>query len=619
LKKIYLHFFRIIIFFLILFAFARLIFFLFNQNLDETFSWSQSITAFIHGMRMDLSVITYCLIPAIILTGLFLFYPSQRIQKIERSYLYFILLIFCIVLPSNILLYHYWNNLLNFRALSYIKDFSEIASSFTYLQFAIIVFSLIAFVAAVLFLFRKFGYRLLQPVTARPLVKIFHWMIMVGLTIIFMRGGIQMLPMNESLVSVSENNFVNQGAVNPGWHLANDIYRAGVFSGNPFETMPEEVAEKSVKKIFSCDADSFPHILTTTQPNIVIIVLESFAADIVGVMNGEKGISPSFDRLAGEGIFFNSIYASGTRTDQGIVSLLNGWPATPYYSIMRSTDKSNHLPSLPLIFKSKGYKTSFYYGGQSNFSNMNVYVLNQKFDVIVDEKSFPDTTARGRWGLHDESVFQLQEEDLSKSKEPFFSTIMTLSNHEPFDVPGPVRFKGKSDPDRFRNSAAYTDAVLGEYFERIKSKPWYKNTLFIIAADHGHSLPLHKNVYYAESHRIPFLLFGEVIKPEFRGAVVTKLGGHHDLAGTLLPQLEMEEVSKFEWSKNLLNPTVKSFAYYQVDQLLGWVDSKHWLAYSYNRKKFISRSYTVSQSHLDSMRLEGQAFVQVLYARYRKF
>ncbi len=568
---------------------------------------------------MDFSVIAYTLIPALLLTGIFLIRPMKWISRIEYYYQHFILFLFCIILPSNILLYHYWGSLINFRALSYLRDFSEISSSFTILQLVIVLSLLIIFIALTFYSFRKYTLRFLQPVMETPILKSIHWLALVFISTILLRGGIQMLPMNESLISVSDNNFVNQTAINPAWHLANDIYRAGLFSGNPFESFPQEIAEEKVKNLFSCHTDSFPDILTTKQPNIVILILESFTADVVEAMGGEKGITPSLNHLIKQGIFFNSIYASGTRTDQGIVSLLNGWPATPYYSIMRSTEKSKNLPSLPVIFLNKGYATSFYYGGESNFSNLNTYCFNQKFETIVDVNKFSDSVPRGRWGVHDGEVLNRQVEELNKSKQPFFSTLMTLSNHEPFDVPGPQRFPGKSDSDRFRNSSAYTDAVLGEYFAKVKSQSWYKNTLFIIASDHGHSLPLHKNVYYPDSHRIPFLFYGEVIKPEFRNAIVIKLGGHQDLAGTLLPQLGMKESIQFEWSKNLLNPTVKHFAYYQIDHLLGWIDTKYWFGYSYNRKKFIARSYNVSISHLDSMRVDGQAFVQVLYDRYRKY
>jgi phosphoglycerol transferase MdoB-like AlkP superfamily enzyme len=382
--------------------------------------------------------------------------------------------------------------------------------------------------------------------------------------------------------------------------------------------MPGEEAALHVGKLFTSVKDSFPHLIVNNRPNIVVIILESFTADIVGAMGGEKDVAPTLDRLIGDGVFFNSIYSSGTRTDQGIVSLLNGWPATPFYSIMRSTDKAEKLPSLPLMFRARGYTTSFYYGGESNFSNMNTYCINQKFQPIIDIRNFDHKIPRGRWGVHDESVFDRQLDELSDDKQPFFSVIMTLSNHEPFDVPGQKRFPGNSDPQRFRNSAAYTDACLAVFFQKAKEKEWYKNTLFIISADHGHSLPEHRNVYYPDCHRIPFLFYGDVIRPEFRGAVVTKLGGHHDLPATLLPQLGMD-ASMFAWSKNLLNPSVIPFAYYQIDQVAGWIDQRYWYGYSYNRKKILSRSYDAPASYIDSIMIYGHAFVQELFQTYKNY
>jgi phosphoglycerol transferase MdoB-like AlkP superfamily enzyme len=218
--------------------------------------------------------------------------------------------------------------------------------------------------------------------------------------------------------------------------------------------------------------------------------------------------------------------------------------------------------------------------------------------------------------VHDEYVLDRQVAELSKSREPFFSVTMTLSNHEPFDVPGVKRINGNSEPDRFRNSAAYTDACLSVFFAKAKMQQWYRNTLFILVADHGHSLPLNRSIYYPESHHIPLLFYGDVIRPEFRGAVVTTLGNHHDIPATLFFQFDKNKAKQFVWSKNLLNPTVRPFAYYQIDHLLGWIDQKYWFGYSYNRKKFVARSYVVPHDHLGKMTIEGQSFEQVLYKNY---
>jgi phosphoglycerol transferase MdoB-like AlkP superfamily enzyme len=568
-------------------------------------------------MRMDLSVIAYFMLPSVLLFAIFIFVPEKSIPKAEKYYLAFVTAIIAIILPANVIVYQYWNNLLNYRALTYLSDPKEVFASFSIIQIivGVIVLALYAFI--VIRLFQK-AYTYFERVYVAWFRKAITIFILAAVSVIMMRGGVQMLPINESLVSFSDNTFINQSAANPAWHLFNDIYRAGIFEGNPFATMPDSLAKKRVQELFECSPDSFPEILTTKNPNVVILILESFTADVVGAMGGEKGISPTIDRLMNEGIMFNSIYSSGGRTDQGIVSLLNGWPATPFYSIMRSTDKAKKLASLPLIFRQNNYNTSFFYGGANNFSNLNVYLSGQKFDLITDIKTFDESIPRGRWGIHDEFVMSHQIDYLDKTKQPFFSVLMTLSNHEPFDVPGPIRFPGNSDPDKFRNSAAYTDACLAGFFKKAQQQPWFKNTLFIISADHGHNLPEHKNVYYADCHRIPFFMYGQVIKPEFRGAIVTKVGGHHDLPGTLLPQLGMK-ADNFLWSKNLLNPTVKQFAYYQIDQVAGWIDTKYWYGYSYNRKKFLARSYDAPDAHLDTMKMYGQAFVQKLFDNYKAY
>ena len=617
-KKVYSHLFRIILFYLLVFLLARLAFFLVNADQNAPFNWTAALPSFLYGMRMDLSVIAYALAFPLALIILFLFTGIKWLIHIEYYFLLFIVLIFCLILPANILLYKYWDSLISFRSLSYLRDFKEIFSSFTAFQSIVAILLLILLILIFNFAFRRWAYRKIEPVSASLASRITGAISMLIILVLMIRGGIQMLPMNESLVSFSENNFINQATINPGWHLANDVYRAGIFSGNPFESMPEVQAKNVVDSLFACKTDSFPEILATKNPNIVILILESFTADIFEALGGEKGITPSLKMIIGEGILFDSLYASGTRTDQGIVSLLNGWPATPYYSIMRSSEKVAKLPSLPLLFLERGYTTSFYYGGKSNFSNLNVYCQRQKFMHMIDENAFDDAVPRGQWGVHDEYTLSRQLNDLSNSVEPFFSVLMTLSNHEPFDVPGPLRIPGDDDPSRFRNAAAYTDAMIGKYFSQAKDQAWFKNTLFILVADHGHGLPQKRNVYYPESHRIPMIFYGNVIKPEFRGAIASKLGGHHDLAATLLPQMGIAS-TEFNWSKNLLNPTSKPFAYYQIDHLVAWIDSNFWFGYSYNRKKFIARSYTVSEDHLEKMKIDGQAFVQLLYEQYRNY
>jgi len=251
---------------------------------------------------------------------------------------------------------------------------------------------------------------------------------------------------------------------------------------------------------------------------------------------------------------------------------------------------------------------------EENFSNMNVYLLNQGFDVIFDEKSFPAGTAHGKWGIYDQYLFAQQEKDLRSTTQPFLSVMMTLSTHEPFDVPGQSRFKGNSEANLFRNAAAYTDSCLGAYLHSVKKEPWYPNTLFIIVADHGHRLPKYRSELQPETRHIPLLFYGEVIKPEFRGMRIATWGSHHDIAKTLLTQLKMP-AEKYSWSKNLLSPGVRNFAYYQIESVVGWIEDRNYVVYLYPDEGLLIDS-AGTKARSDELLLHGQAFVQKLYTEY---
>lgn len=566
---------------------------------------------------MDLSVLSYLLVLPVLLC-LFPF-RNTVFKKISFVYHLIIAVLLTLICIGNILLFHFWGSLINYRALTYLSDPKEIFVSLSTLQLVLVLLTIALLLGLQIFILRKLNNVDLEgQVKNLPAKKGVFLIVMAGLLILGIRGGWQMLPMNESLIYYSKKQFLNQVAINPVWHLAYDVRAAGLTDENPFETMPEKEAEEILKDLYRSNVDSFPKILSVEHPNIVIFILESHTADVVASLGGESGISPVIEQLMTEGVSFSNIYSSGARTDQGIVSVLNGWPATPYHSIMRSAEKSARLPSLPKVFEKKGYATSFYYGGESNFSNLNVYCINQGFDVILEQQDFDKATPSGKWGIYDEHVFNKQLSDLSHVKEPFFSVTMTLSNHEPFDVPGPVRFPGNDEANKFRNSAAYTDACIGEFFRKAKKESWYANTLFVLVADHGHLLPKHRNDLYPNSRHIPMILYGEPIKPEYRGIQITKLGGHQDLPATLLPQLGLD-ASEFHWSKNLMAPAATNFAYFQMEHVLGWIEEKNWLVYSYNRKDLILQSPNPDSTLLKESLHRGQAFIQEIYREYQGY
>lgn len=617
-KKALLPYFKIVLFYAFFFAFSRLIFLLVNIPDNGVVIWKEAQLSFLYGLRMDISMSCYFLLPSLILNILFIFFPNRIFNVINFIVQCAVIIAVCLVVTGNVALYHFWNSIINFRAIMYLADLNEVFNSLSLGQSFIVVFGLLALFIGSIFIFWKFFYQPFEKDNTNAITKYGSWVITAVLVVIGLRGGVQMLPMNESLVYFSKYNFLNQAAVNPMWHLTYDIYTAGISKSNPFEKFTDKSAEQIAGKLLQASYEKFPHVLRTDRPNIVIILLESFTADVVASLGGDKRTNPNLEALIPQGIFFDSIFASGTRTDQGIVSAINGWPATPYHSIMRSSEKSKRLPSLVKTLAIQHYTTSFYYGGERNFSNLDAYCVTQKFRKIVDEQDFDLTLTKSRWGIADEFLFDKHLAELNKSVQPFFSTVMTLSNHEPFDVPGKVRISGNSEADKFRNSAAYTDACLGDYLKKASKQPWYANTLFIIVADHGHRLPMHRLILEPDSRRIPLLFFGEVIKPEYRGMKVHIAGGHHDIPTTLLSQMAIN-TSAYEWSKNLLNPLTPSYSFYQFEETFGLIENKKWVVYSYNTEKVINHSHPLSSSETDSLLLKGQAYMQKLYAQYQKY
>jgi len=280
--------------------------------------------------------------------------------------------------------------------------------------------------------------------------------------------------------------------------------------------------------------------------------------------------------------------------------------------------KSEKLSSLNKILSSDGYSSSFFYGGEIGFANMKSYLAGSHFKTIVDEASFEKNQLSPKWGAHDQFVFEKQLQFLDNETEPFFSVILTLSSHEPFEVPMQTPFIGNDESDKFRKAVYYSDHSLGEYFSAAKKESWYNKTLFILVADHGHRLPRNNDLNRYESKRIPLLFYGNVLKENVRGTTISKTGNQHDIAATLLNQLKID-YSGFPRSKDLLNAGTKEFAYYTNDDVLGWVTPADKFIYIYSSKELQNTGGPSITSPLnDSIVLDAKAYLQTHYADFLK-
>jgi phosphoglycerol transferase MdoB-like AlkP superfamily enzyme len=309
------------------------------------------------------------------------------------------------------------------------------------------------------------------------------------------------------------------------------------------------------------------------------------------------------------------MYGSGFRTEQGLVSIFSGFPAQPNNSIITTPSKAEQLPSLNSDLGKQGYQSSFYYGGEVEFANMKSYLMDSNFGKIIDKDNFDKNQLNSKWGAHDEFVFKKQLDALKNEKQPFLSVVLTLSTHEPFEVPMQTPFTGGEEPERFKKAAYYTDYCLFNYFNEAKKQSWYSNTIFILVADHGHHLPKNRNMNFPEGRRITAMIMGGALADSLRGKTVDKICNQNDIVATLLTQLNLP-TENYKWSKDVFNDDTMEFAYYSNENCLGWVTPQQNIVYSYTSQTVEELQPKIEKKLDKSILIQAKAYLQTLYQQY---
>lgn len=608
---------RFYCFWLLFFVIDRLVFLLHFTDKLKGISFSEISKSFLYGLWMDGSMAAYIsVIPLLVFIICWLF--KLRISvKIPKWYTGVLIVIFSIINGINYNLYREWGSKINYYALHFMitapdEALASSASSPIFSSFLVLVL-----VAGMSFWLssRIIDYRM-PDIKLNVALKAALCLLFIGLNFLAIRGGWQLAPMNESMAYFSNKPIINHASVNTEWSLIHSLVKNRHGRSNPYSYYKPEISQAIIKELYQKTPDSTTHILTTAKPNVVIFILESFTASVVESLGGEKGITPNLEKLIADGLLFPNTYASGDRTEKGVAAVISAFPAQAVQSIMKENSRQEKLPSLAAALHEKGYYTSFYYGGESEFANMKSYVLSHSYQRLIDKHSFEKKDMNSKWGAYDEVVFRKQLADLDHEQQPFFSTLTTLSNHEPFELPGKMQFGSNNVENKFRSTAYYTDSCIAAYMNTAKKQPWYKNTLFILVADHGHRLPLSKyENYHPKRYHIPLIFFGEVIKPEFRGKRVDKIGNQTDIAATLLAQLNIN-ADRFKWSKDLLNPGSKDFSFYNWDNGFGFTTAEQTVSFDNVGKRII---YKQKAAATDSVLRYGKAYMQEVYGEYLSY
>jgi phosphoglycerol transferase MdoB-like AlkP superfamily enzyme len=610
------------IFWLLLFALTRAVFYIYYQGIifQENIPATEIISSFWHALPLDISTASYILVfPFLLLTiqsAVFI----RGIDSVIKVYTFIMIALFVLITVGELGIYEEWKTKLQFKALKYLSNPEEIydsADTGSFILLVVILFTEIIFFS---WLYRKYFFtKVLYPVRSFLFTFLF---LVIGSGVVFfgIRGGLSEIPITQSKSYFSKYNFVNLGSINSGYSLLFSTIENYQFRNeNPFSFYNPDVATERVSKLNSVDSDTTISILKTNRPNIVIILLESWSADLIESLDGKPGITPEFNKLEKNGLLFTKLYASGNRSEQAMTSIFAGFPSTPITAISHSLDKIAKLPSLTKLLIKNGYSTSFLFGGELMYGGISSFISVNGFENIREGKDFSSDLPRGKLGIHDEFMFNEQVKLIDSKEEPFFSVLFTLSTHSPYDQPmeDVISCTNSKNQNGYLNSAYYTDKCLGEYFEEVKTKPWYSNTLFILVADHSHGTYKHWPVHNRNYRRVPMLFYGDVLKDEYKGKTIDRLSSQTDLTSTLLAQLNIRS-DEFPWSKNLFNPSTPDFVFYESTDGVGWVTPNGYFVYSRTIDDFMEIDIAPEQ-YTDSIVTDGKSYLQVLFREFMDY
>ncbi len=595
-----------LVFWYVLFVLARIAFLLYNWDQTSHLSPATALNTIRYGFRLDLSMISYLTVLPGLLITLSGFTDTKWIRKVFSGYELLLALLFSSIVSIDAVLYSYWGFRLDATPLFYMNNLKAMTASVNGWTWAggVILIGLLTFILfkAFLLLFRK---------TLASLEKgrasSFTLFALTILLFIPLRGGVGLSAVTISSAYFSGNQFANHAAINPMWNLAFSLSESKDLE-KKYIYYDDATMEQLVAPLTAREGDVIP-VLRTDHPNILLIIVESLTAKAVGVTGNLKGITPNLDSLSHEGILFDRIFASSDRTDKGIAAVVSGYPSLPGSTPLKYQKLTEKLSFIPRELKKKGYKSSFLYGGTLDFANYRSYLVQAGYDRFVSEDDFAENELSSKWGAWDHVLLNRVLKETPNGSNGFFKTILTLTSHEPFDIPTKPLLKGRDTESLYLNSLHYTDQAIGDFIRTAKTRDWWDNTLVVIIADHGSKMPGNSGSDDFLRQHIPMIWLGGALA--VHDTVIHTIGSQMDLASTLLNQLNINTGS-FLFSKNILSTKPNAYAFYTFNEGFGYLTMNEFLVYNVITDKYT----TVTNKNDTLLQDQAKAYLQLLYTDF---
>ena len=562
-----------------------------------------------HGLGLDATVAAYLTVVPWLAVTVSHWVREFPLRKVLLPYHVIVALLVSVIFCVDTALYPFWDFKLDASVFLYLDSPKDALASVSWWFVAIGVLVILLFSAGLSWLLVLTTPKSLPaPGTSWPsrMSQAMLSLLTAGLIFVAMRGGLSASTANVGKSYFCNNQFLNHAAVNPHFSLFYSLSKQEDFA-DEFDFFDEQQRAALFEELFpvATESDTTLPLLTTDRPNVLLVILEGFGGVFVEDFGGVKEVAPNLSRLASEGVFFTNCYAGSFRTDRGMVCLLSAFPGLPTTSVMKLPVKSRTLPAISEALLNAGYRTDFFYGGDINFTNTKSFLLSKGYQQITSDVDFTsEERSSCSWGANDGITFnRLYRELLQRKGGPWHTAFLTLSSHEPFDVPC-HRFE-----DPVANAFAYTDSCLGSFVDRLKATPVWDSLLIVCVPDHGFVYPDGASPHAPRIHHIPMLWLGGAVRQPMR---VDKLMNQTDLAATLLAQMHLDH-SHFSYSRNVLGSGYRyPFVFYTFNNGFAFIDSTGFSVYDNTGKHLLHEDNAtpdVSDRRLD----KGKAFLQTLY------
>jgi len=553
----------------------------------------------LHGLTLDISTALYILAVPFLLTMMSVWYKPRWMGITVKVFFGIVAFALALAFIADTSLYPFWGFKLDASCLQYLETPTEAAASVStgYLIARLIV---LAAIAAIIYK----GFPDIPDIPGKTDKaglqggqSLFHriretilYLLLIPVIIIGIRGGFDESTTNVGQVYFSQDQFLNHSAVNPVFNFLSSFEKtASNIVDYDYYTQAEcNQLMKGLYPTTSVDSDT---LLTTTRPNIVIILMESAGEVFAQAM-------PRLQQLKKEGIDFADCYANSWRTDRGTVCTYSGYPSFPTSSVMKMPKKSAMMPSIASSLRQEGYQTHYLYGGDINFTNMRGYLIATGWEQLTWKADYTLTEQNtAEWGVRDGITFEtLYQMITRKHASPFLYGFSTLSTHQPWDVPI------HQYDDEILNAFYYLDQCIGDFVERLRKTPEWNNLLLIFLPDH--SMDFRDCVETVQlRNKIPMVWAGGAVKEPRR---IEATCNQTDLVATLLAQMRLP-YDKFPWSRDVLSKGYQyPFAVHNYNNGFSLVDSTGYMVYDLDSRKVIANKSS------DSPRLVrmGKAILQ---------